>query len=619
MSPRRVSAVVGRARRRLAQTLSTLPDTTRLCWRGLALASAASPRTVIIYLALVFCTNALPVLQVWLGKVIVDRLAMHGSLAASGLTLVGPALLYVLSLALHAAVQPIAGALAAQLEDTAVGEIDRQLIRAGGRLVDLHRIERPAFGDEVRLVQESGWRLPRLFWFIEHIAGTLVTLIGLLFLLGRLQPLLPIVLVSTTVPYLVAALRLNHLKYQAMVRRSRAAREMDYCLHVTTEPAAAKEVRAFGLGTFFLHRFHDRSHAALREVEQLRLHELRHSAAFGALQALALGSGFWYVATEAGGHRLTLGDVALYLGAVVQAESRLSLMAAACASLNETLIHLRGLLGFLDSAGPSIVLSPEGASHPLPEATRVDVAMHELSFRYPESSETVLADITTFLPAGKVTALVGANGAGKSTFVKLLTRMYDPDGGSITIDGRPLAAYDLDALRGCIAVTYQDFARLSLSMRDNIAVGAPVNGDLGRSVDTAAQWAGADEVATRLPRGYDTDLTRRFAGGVDLSGGEWQKVALARSCMRDPALLILDEPTAALDADAEEQLWRRFRELMAGKTVLLISHRLSTVRMADHIIVLEDGHIVETGSHSHLLTLGGRYATLFAMQAGRYQ
>ena len=273
------------------------------------------------------------------------------------------------------------------------------------------------------------------------------------------------------------------------------------------------------------------------------------------------------------------------------------------------------------SAGPRIAVPPAGQGRAVPAPLASGVALDNVSFAYPQSTQAVLDDVSARLPAGKVTALVGANGAGKSTLVKLLTRMYDPTAGRITLDGVELAAYDLADLRANVAVVYQDFARFALSLRDNVAVGA--GGDPPDGVDdrvsAASRWAEVDEVAVKLERGYETELTRRFEGGVELSGGEWQKVALARGAVRDAPLLILDEPNAALDADAEHRLLERFRELAAGRTVLLISHRLSTVRMADQILVLEHGRVVEAGSHDALVARGGRYAALFEMQAGRYR
>ena len=303
----------------------------------------------------------------------------------------------------------------------------------------------------------------------------------------------------------------------------------------------------------------------------------------------------------------------------MQAQARLSILAWVFGELHESLLQMRRLFAFLDDARPAITLAPRGGGHAAPAALHSGIALHGVRFRYPGRAEEVLRDVNTLLPAGKVTALVGANGAGKSTLVKLLTRMYDPTGGTILLDARELAAYDLASLRARIAVVYQDVARFALSLGENIAVGAAALEPCEVDVEQAARWAGADEVAARLPRGYDTQLTHQFEGGVELSGGEWQKVALARAFVRDAALASLDEPTAALDAAAEYQLFVRFREVVAGKTTLLISHRFSTVRMADQILVLEGGRIVEAGSHAELVALGGRYATLYAMQAARYR
>jgi ATP-binding cassette subfamily B protein len=261
------------------------------------------------------------------------------------------------------------------------------------------------------------------------------------------------------------------------------------------------------------------------------------------------------------------------------------------------------------------------------------VELRGVGFAYPESTAPVLDDVTFTLRAGTVTALVGHNGAGKSTVVKLLTRMYGPTCGEILLDGHPLAEYDLGALRGRSGVVFQDFARFALSLRENIDVaaggaamaddGRPAtaagDGVADRRVEEAACLAGVDEVAATLPRGYETELTRQFEGGVELSGGQWQKVAVARAFLRDAALVILDEPTSALDAEAEHRLIERFREITRGRTALIISHRLSTVRQADHIVVLDAGRIVEQGSHDALIARGGVYAALFEMQAGRYR
>ncbi len=597
-----------------------LSDSFRLWGRGLALVMRAAPLIVVVYLALVLALSLLPILQVWLSKLVVDGLAIAvGGASGSTPAVIVLAVLYALTLVVPAGLEPIQRTLNIWLEDRAVAEVDRRLMHAGTRMADLVRIERPAVQDELRLIQEGVHFPLRLLDFLQYGLGTALTLGGLLLLLARLHPGLPLVLAALSVPHLFSERRLHELKYEAMSRRSRAAREMNYCVRITTEPAAAKEVRVFGLGSFFLRRFRARFETAFAEMRQVRLAHLRMSAAFTALHALALAGGFWYVAAQASAGQLTLGDIALYLNVVAQTQSRIPNLAFWFGFLYEILLHLRGLFAFLDQAKPAIALPPHGQGRQAPTELQSGIEMRGVHFRYPESTLPVLEDVNARLPSGTVTALVGANGAGKSTLVKLLTRMYDPDGGEIRIDGVPLAAYELQSLRSRIAVVYQDFTRFALTLRENIALGTVELHGVDGQVEEAARWAGADEVAATLPQGFETPLTRRFEGGVDLSGGEWQKVALARAFVRDAALVILDEPTAALDAEAEYRLFERFRQLVAGKTALLISHRFSTVRMADQILVLEGGRIIEAGSHAELIALGGRYATLFEMQAGRYR
>jgi ATP-binding cassette subfamily B protein len=580
----------------------------------------AAPAMTAVYLVFVAVVNLLPVLQVWLTKVLVDMLTAGGGAVlhlrseTSAVTLV-----WALTLVIPAALLPIQTALMAGLQDRAAAEIDHRLMDVGTRLVDLTQIERPEFQDELHLVQQEVTRPAQVFWFVHYVFGAGLTLSGLLVLLGTLHPLLPLMLGLGLAPHLVAESRLNRRMYEAMALRSRAAREMDYCVQITTEPGAAKEVRVFGLGGFFLRRFRQRSQVALADVAHLRLRELRLLAGLGALHATALATGLWYAAGQANAGRLSIGSVALYLTALVQLESRIIEIAVWLGLLHELLVHLRGLLVLLERVRPPAPV-PQSAPRPAPPAVlRAGIELRRVRFRYPESPAAVLEDIIAWLPAGRVTALVGTNGAGKSTLVKLLTGMYAPDSGEILLDGRPLASDDLAAVRQRIGVVYQDFARFALTLRENVVVGAPDLDEATDRVQAALRWAGADTLAASLPQGIETQLTRRFAGGVELSGGEWQRVALARGFMRDAALVILDEPSAALDAEVEHQLIRRLSDLMAGKTVLLVSHRFSTVRLADQILVLEDGHIIEQGTHAELMRHGGRYSTLYATQAGRYQ
>ena len=597
-----------------------LPSILSTWRRGLDLVTRAAPRMVVVYLALVTVISLVPVIQVWLLRLVVDGLAVAvGGAGAGAFDVLALAVLYALTYVIPAGLEPVLRTLNVWLEDRAVAEMDRRLMDAGIRLTDLVRIERPAFQDQLRMVQDGIFFLPRLIAYFQLGLGTALTLGGMLLLLARLHPLLPAILAVLSVPHLIGERRLQETRYQAMIDRSRAAREMNYCARVTTEPAAAKEIRVFCLGDFFLRRFRSRFAKAYEEMSRIRMSHLRVSAAFTALHALALAGGFWYVAVQARAGLLTLGDIALYFGVVIQTQGLLQNLVFWSGFQYEILLHLRGLFSFLDQAKPAVALPPPGHGRQARTDLVQGIELRGIHFSYPEGDLPVLEDANAWLPPGAVTALVGANGAGKSTFVKLLTRMYDPDDGEILLDGVPLVSYELESLRRRTAVLYQDFARFSLTLQENIEMGALEQNGSRENVEQAARWAGADEVAAALPNGYETQLTRRFQGGVDLSGGEWQKVALARAFVRDAALVILDEPTAALDAEAEYRLFERFRQLVAGKTALIISHRFSTVRMADHILVLEEGRITEAGSHAGLIALGGRYAELFEMQAGRYR
>jgi len=468
-------------------------------------------------------------------------------------------------MALGSALGPAVQTLSRRLEVRGTAEVDRRMMQAGERLPDLVRIERPAFQDdwnELRYTQ----RVPgALLTVVQNGGGALLTLAGLLLVLARLHPLLPLALAALGAPYAVAMIYGEIKAQSTMLYLSRTAREMEYYARLTTEPAPAKELRIFGLGDFVLERFRERFAAASREMAGVRSRALGLQLLVTGLYVAGVAGGFWYVAVRVGAGGLTLGDLALYLGAIGQAGDRIRNLSQALHFTTLALVNLQRYFNFLDSARPLIALPAAGHGRLVPDRFRTGVQLDHVSFRYPESSELVLDGVVGTLAAGTVTALVGANGAGKSTLVKLLTRMYDPTSGQILLDGVPLYEYDLDSLRRRIAVVYQDFARFGLTLRENIAVGAVA----GRAADEledgdartewAARWAGADTVAAGLPLGYETELTRRFRGGVDLSGGEWQKVALARGAIREAALVILDEPTAALDAEAEHQLFERFR------------------------------------------------------------
>ena len=611
------------ARQRMRPHLESLS----IYWRGLHLLVASAPLPTTAYLALIVLFSIVPVMQVWLLKRLVDVLSAPPRLAGGqdgmldGELLIVLAALYLLTLLIPGGLQPLYDNLEAIIKERVIVEVDRRIMQASARLVDLQRIEAASFHDEVKLIRQSSYEVPQMLGMLSLGPGTMLTLGGLLLLLGQIHPVLPLLLLLVGIPYQRAQRRMEAEKYRSLAENSRVAREMEYYTRLALEPAVAHEVRVFGLGDFLLQRCRLRRDRMMAEVQRLRLREFGQALAYSGITALVLAGAFSYTALQASAGHLQVGDIALYLGAVVQAQQRALTLGNFFANLHRVQLHLRGLFDFLDGAQPAIALPPQGQGIPAPVQFKERFELRDVSFHYPGGSQDapVLQGVNAFLPAGKVTALVGVNGAGKSTLVKLLTRMYDPTGGLILLDGIPLANYDLASLRSRMAVVYQDFARFALTLRENIAVGdLQTEPDMQR-IEQAARWSGADEIAANLPQGYATELARRFEGGVELSGGEWQKVALARSFLRDAALVILDEPASALDAEAEYRLFQHFRALITGKTGLLISQRLSTVRMADQILVLDGGRIVEAGSHAELMARGGHYASLYEMQAGRYR
>jgi len=576
-------------------------------WR---ITAGAAPAATAAVVALALVSAAMPIAGVGLGKVVVDRLVAGGSAMV-------PAALFGLTLVVGALARPLGRTLSGAVEERAVAAVDHRLMAVATRLVDLHLVERPAFHDELVNLRRASSYVPRTILLVGTAVREPLTIVGLFGLLVGLNPILALALAGVTLGQVIATGRMTSLHFTRMAELTRAGREMDYCALVTMEAAGAKEVRVFGLGTYFLDRFRQRSDVALAQMRSARLAELRTAIVVAVAHAAVVAGGFVYVADGAG---TTPGDVALYIGAIVQVEAAAWGLSFVFSNSRTIVLNLRQVIPFLDEAGPAIALAPPGEGRIEPVVPTEGLAFDDVRFRYPETTALVLDGLSALVPAGKVTALIGVNGAGKSTVVKLLTRMYDPTSGAVSMDGHPLAAFDLDSWRQRWAAVHQDFARLSLTLGENVAVGAGGRGVATvAAVERANRWAGVDHLAARLPQGVETPLTRRFPGGVELSGGEWQKVALARGAVRDATFLVLDEPTAGLDPDAEYELFERFRQLVAGRTALLISHRFSTVRMADHVLVLDGGGVLEAGSHDQLIAIGGRYAELYEMQAGGYR
>jgi ATP-binding cassette subfamily B protein len=406
------------------------------------------------------------------------------------------------------------------------------------------------------------------------------------------------------------------LGYARNFRQTPVRRELDYLRVLGGSREAAKELKLFGLKDFLIARFTRLSDQLYRENVELARRRLIAGSFLSMIGTAGYYSAYVYVIWRTAIGSLTIGKMIFLTGAIMQASSNIQQVFSTLSSIADQALFLTDLLAFFEMR-PTICSKPHALPAPRPILRGFE--FRNVSFRYPGNSRLVLNGLDFHLRAGERVALIGENGEGKTTLVKLMTRLYDPVEGQVLLDGVDLREYSLEDLYREIGVIFQDFMRYEMTARENIAVGRIDEVHNLPLLMAAADKSMANEVIARLPRDYEQMLGRRFDSGVDLSGGEWQKVALARAYLRDAQVLILDEPTAALDARSEFEVFHRFAELTAGKTALFISHRFSTVRMADRIIVLQHGRIAEDGNHERLLNLGGRYAEMFEMQAANYR
>jgi ATP-binding cassette subfamily B protein len=557
-------------------------------------------------------------------KLVVDAVAAGEATRAWVTGLIGLTVIVVSRI-----VNDLSGGLwQAELGERVSQAVEQRLMGVSAAAPGLEHLERSEFADKVKLVRDRSYVPYFAFSNLNSVSATVCGLVGAVVLLAVVHPLLALMPV-VALPGVVLqfrAYRRHYARYDVTAPDERLA---EHYLKLATEPPAAKEVRLFGLGTELLARQRDVTERYIRLQFRDQLKRARTSVASGALYGAALSGAIAFGGWLALRGRASLGDVALTVQVARTAIGEMAGATRQMAWLAERSVTGERYLWLLDYQ-PAVVGKPPSEARPAPARITRGITLERVSFTYPGTEDPVLRDVSLHLPAGATVALVGENGAGKTSIVKLLCRFYDPTGGRILVDGVDLRDLDLDGWRERTSVAFQDFVRFQLIAREAVGVGdLPAVEDLAR-VGVSAERAGADRVIGRLPAGFDTQLGRTFEDGVDLSEGEWQRVALARGLMRpEPALVVLDEPTASLDPRAEHEVFQRFAQMAAGAAgpgangsrpiTLLVSHRFSTVRMADLIVVLSGGRIVEIGSHDDLLARGGVYAELYGLQARAYR
>ncbi len=503
----------------------------------------------------------------------------------------------------------------ALLADAFTRHVSVRVMEHASRL-DLASYEDPRFYDRLERARVQATDRIAMIQAMGLVLQQIVTAVTLSASIFWFSPWLLAVLVIAVVPAFLGESHFAFAGYALNIRQTPVRRQLDYLRVLGASKESAKELKLYGLSGFLTGQYARLSNDIYDANVNLAKRRFLAGSGLALLSTAGYYGAYAYVIYRTVMGDLSWGTLQFLAGAIAGASTNIQSVFSTFSSIADQSLFLTDLVEFF-KVGPTVTSKP-GAIPP-PRPIRSGFVFDKVSFSYPGSSRLVLNELDLRIDPSERIALIGENGEGKTTIVKLLTRLYDPSGGRILLDGVDLREYDLDALHREIGVIFQDFMRYEMSARQNIAVGCIDIADHNGNIETAAGKSLADAVIRRLPRGYEQLLGRRFEGGVDLSGGEWQKIALARAYLRDAQLLILDEPTAALDAPSEYEVFQRFADLTAGKMALLISHRFSTVRMADRIVVLKDGRISESGSHAKLMELRGSYANMFELQASSYR
>ncbi len=598
------------------QKLKTIKRALVLVWKG-------APTWTVASIALLPLQATLTTLPIYLSKLVVDAVAngLRSPSREFAFRQVGWYIGLQGGVMLLSAVLTAISSLVRNAQAAHVTDYVTEVVHAKSIEVDLEYYENARFYDTLRRAQsQASYRPVSIVNNLLYAAQSAFSLLALVGLLFSLHWAIALLLFLSTVPGALVRIRFSGRMYGWQRKRTPTERLSNYFDSLLTGGTSAKEIRLFQLGKLFL----ERAKTLRTEIRRERLQMQSRNALldFGAqvLATVAMYGAYAFAAWRTLQGKTTLGGLTMYFGAFQRGQSLVQQMLSNLADLYESSLFLSDLDEFLEiERKVAEPLDPQ----PVPNPMRQGIRFENVAFDYPNSRRTVLKDVTLEVAPGKMIALVGENGSGKTTITKLLCRLYDPTSGRITLDGRDLRDFHTNDLRQQISVIFQDYEKYQLSARENIWLGniaLPLEEEAVREqIIESARYAGADAVITELKEGYETTLGKMFEGGAELSIGQWQKVALARAFLRDAQIIVLDEPTSAMDARAEYEFFRDFRLLAKDRATVLVSHRFSTVRMADCIYVLENGEIIESGSHNELMTLNGKYAHLFEMQAQHYR
>jgi ATP-binding cassette subfamily B protein len=595
------------------EALRNTPEAFRLVW-------SASQRSALAGISLTLIAAVLPASQAWAGKLIIDAIVDatdQGLEPIAGLRFVAPYLALELALVLIGSLtSQIRNLFDRILQSQLTNHVNSLIIRKAINL-DLQFFENPIFYDTLQNARrQADVSALNIVNSTLQMVQQVITLISLVILLLRFSPWLAVIVLVSAIPSFLSQSQYAERAFRAVTRRAPEARLLNYLEQLLTGNDTVKEIKLFGLGEPLLKRYQTLFTQFYLEDRAIAERRTMAGLGWGMLSNLVYYASYAWIVLRAVAGLITLGDMTMFLAIFRQSQGSFRSLLDSLNRLYESNLYLDNLIQFLELQ-PALVALTDGLT--APEPIRHGIEFKHVSFCYPGSDVFVLRDINLHIQPGERIALVGLNGAGKTTLIKLLTRLYDPTDGQILLDGVDLREYDLTSLHQRFGVIFQDFVRYQFTVRENIGFGQIDALDDLERIKEAADRGGAEPIIEAMLEGYETILGRRWERGQELSGGQWQKIALARAFMRKAEVLVLDEPTSALDAEAEYEVFRRFGELMEGRIAVLISHRFSTVRMADRIIVLSEGRLLEVGSHAELIEKDGAYARLFNLQAEGYR
>jgi ATP-binding cassette subfamily B protein len=598
---------VPRWKDRLAALRNTLPIF-RMVWE-------ASPRIVVANVGVRLLVSLLPLAMLAVTKVIIDSIYRYTANHTALPTYFWWLVVFEFALAcISTILVRVTDYCDTVLADKYAKYVSVRIMQHASRL-DLTTYEDPTFQDKLERARVQGTDRVLMVQAAGRLIQQIVTTASLAFSICLFSPWLLAALIVCVVPAFLGETHFAFVGYSLSFAQTPARREMEYLRVLGGSKESAKELKLFGIGPYLVERFTNLAMRLHGETARLARKRLFVGSLLTLLGTLGYYGTYAYVIYQTVAGVLTIGMLTFLAGAIAGASSNIQLVFSTFSTIADQALFVGDLLDFF-AVKPVVSTNPGAIKVPRP--IRQGFEFRNVSFAYPNGRE-VLSGVSFKLSPGERIALVGENGQGKTTIVKLLTRLYDPTAGQILLDGKDLRSYDLDDLWSEIGVIFQDFMRYDLTASENIAMGRIEERDNIFRIRAAAQKSLAEDVIRKLPNGYVQQLGTRFDGGTDLSGGEWQKLALARAYLREAQVLVLDEPTASLDARSEHEVFERFAELTRGKMAMLISHRFSTVRMADRIFVLQGGRIAEEGPHDQLMQNGGRYAEMFEMQAASYR